>query len=303
MTLHGGDDSELRRLRRRLWVERIVFVLALAAALVLRFGGLGGDDVCAIAVDGHPVAVVATRADADRLLDDIKETSGLPGEVSFSQKVTLHLVSAAGSEVLPAAKAMDILASKIEPVVEASAILVNGEIVVGLPSRDEAVRTLSVLLKEFSPPGGDASTAFKENVKIDTRQVGADSFAPSAAAAAERIVEAASPRSSHEVRPGETAWKIALDYHVPLSRLAAANPDANLDRIRAGDQLKIPGELPPLTVLARREIKESLPNGRTQTVRITYENGVEVSRDVIGRQAPLRGAAPRRPEGQQMGTP
>ncbi|MCJ7751176.1 MAG: hypothetical protein MUQ65_08790, partial [Armatimonadetes bacterium] len=61
----------------------------------------------------------------------------------------------------------------------------------------------------------------------------------------------------------------------------------------------IPGELPPLTVIARREITEPVgsgASGRTRKVRITYENGVEVKRDSIGLSAPTSAArTPARP--------
>jgi hypothetical protein len=53
--------------------------------------------------------------------------------------------------------------------------------------------------------------------------------------------------------------------------------------------VRIPGELPPLSVIARRDIEEPVTPGsiRTQTVRITYENGVEVKRQVVQGAAPL----------------
>jgi len=288
------SEDLVRRLRRRLWAERMVFMLLLAAALALHFGQFGEPSACLVAVDGRPAVVMRSRRDAERVLKAIKDSSGLPGKVAFTGKVTLHTVPEANHKVLSDAAAMEVLASKLHPVVQAAAILVNGEVVAGLPDRDEAVRAISLLLLHFSPPGEDVARAFRESVKIETRDVSADRYVPSAAAAVERIAKAAAPRGTHEVRPGQVAWKIALDYQVSLSRLQAANPGVNLNTIHAGDQLQIPGELPPLTVVARREVQEDLGGGRTQTVRITYENGVEVSRDVIGRHRPAgRDAGPR----------
>jgi LysM repeat protein len=290
----GDDHDQVRDLRRRLWAERVVFVLIVGGVLAFHFRGVGEKKACLIAVDGRPAVVVASRRIAERVLDGIKASSGLPGQVGFTHKVTFHSVSAAGKKLLSDADAMGVLAAKLQPVVQASAILVNGEVVVGLPSREEAIRTISLLLERFSPPGPDVSRAFKEKVSVETQQVPADRFISTAQEAVERMVRAAGPKGKHEVRPGETGWKIALEHQVPLSRLQAANPGVDLDRIRAGDQLEIPGETSPLTVIARKEVQEDLGGGRTGTVRITYENGVEVSRDVIKRQPPAGRVAGRR---------
>ncbi len=299
MDTEGRADSRIRTLSRRLWIERVVFLIILGLLLAFHSGKLGTRRVTLIAVDGRPIAVVRSRGDADRLLNEIKGSSGLPGDVTFSHRVTLLSAPAAGQRVLSDAEAMAILAAKLQPVVQASAILVNGELVAGLPTRNEALQALSGLLKELSPSGPDVQAAFKETVKIESRPVPADRFADSPSAAVQRIMQAAAPKGSHEVKPGETAWKIALDAHVPLSRLKAANPGVNLDRIRAGDELKIPGELPPLTVIARKDIKEELGPGISRTLRVTYENGVEVSRDVISRERPPAKTATVRPRRQR----
>jgi LysM repeat protein len=282
----ASDEGEISGLRRRLWVERAIFVVLLAGLLAFHFGKLGVRQVCVIAVDGHPTAVVVSRSDANRLLDEIKKSAGVSAEVTFSHKVTLHSVSAAGERVLSDAEAMTAMAGKLEPVVQASAILVNGELVIGLPTSTDAIRTLSKLIQELSPNVSDVQATFKESVKIEDRQVPADRFAASAEAAVEKVLKASAPKGRHEVKPGETGWKIALLYRVPVSRLAAANPEVDLGRIHAGEKLTIPGDLPPITVVARKEVREELGPGVSKTTRITYENGAEVSRDVIGREHP-----------------
>jgi len=288
MGTEAGDEGAARGLRRRLWIERVFFVLVIAGVLALHYGKVGGRRACLVAVDGKPIAVVASRSDADRLLEEVKKSVGVAAEVSFNHKITFHPVNAAGQPVLSDAAAIAALSQKLQPVIQASAIVVNGELVIGLPDKTEALQALSSLLRELSPPIQGVQSSFKENVKIESRQVPADRFAPSATAAVERIMKAAAPKGSHEVRPGETGWKIALDYHVPVSRLAAANAGVNMNRIRAGDKLKIPGELPPVTVVARQDTKEEIAPGVSKTVRVTYENGVEVSRDVVARDRPLK---------------
>jgi LysM repeat protein len=295
----------VRRLRRRLWLERAFFLLVMAAMLAYHYGAVPGigKRVCLVAVDGHPVAVVGTRAEAERLLKEIGRSAGPVEKVRFAQKVTFHSVAAEGNPVQPEAKAMEALASRLQPVMEGAVILANGQVVVVLGSKAEAAKTLSRLLSEFAPAGTGFRTVFKEDVKIEMREAPADRFAASAEAAVERIREETAPASVHEVRPGETAWKIALEAHVSVTRLAQANPGMDTNKLRAGDQIKIPGKAAPITVIAQKETQEPIGEGarrRLQVVRVTYENGAQVSREVIGyRRIVAPGNSPaRRPEGE-----
>ncbi len=292
----GKQDPE-RKLLRRLWIERIALLLLVAILLALYLGVLpGGRRVCLVSVDGEPTAVLASRAEAERLLEEVKAASGLPGEeVGFAQKVALDWVSAARNPVQSHREAMAALSAALQPTVRAAAILADGELVIALPDQGQAVRTLSLLLKHFSPPEADASTRFKEQVNVEMREVSPASLVRDPEEALQRIVAEAAPKAEHTVVRGESAWKIAREYDVALKRLAHVNPEVDLDALPAGVKLKIPGRLPPITVLARREIEEEVVEGiyrRTRKVRISYENGMEVKREVIGGHRPVVAVPP-----------
>ena len=285
----SGHENTTRKLRRRLWMERVAMLLLAVAFLVLYFDRLpGGRRVCLIAVDGEPAAVLASQAEAERLLDDLKNAAGSSEEASFAQQVTFHSVPASRHPVQTEAEALAALSARIEVLVQASVILANDQLVVALPTQSEAVRTLSLLLTRLAPANQqDLTTFFKERLRVDPRAVPADSVCPTPEAAIQHILQASVARSVHEVRPGETAWQIARDREISLRRLRQANPTLDLDRLRAGASLNLPGSLPPITVVARKEIQEQVGEGlsrRTQTVRITYENGVEVRREIIARR-------------------
>jgi len=292
-----GPEEMVRRLRRRLWLERVFWVAVFAGVAASYLGFVpGGRRVTLIAADGQPVAVVASQTDASRLLHDLKSLSGLPPDkVSFAQKVTFHRVASSRNPVQSDTEAMKALSEKITPVTRAAAIVAGGEIVLAVPTEEQAVTALSMLLKEFSPKDQAGTVYFRENVKIDTRDVPPDLLYPSAEAALAKIVEASSPRAEYKVKAGDSAWKIARDHDVTIGRLAAANPEKDMNNVQIGDSLKIPGELPPLTVIARAETTEEMDppgSGRTRKIRITYENGVEVKREVISRSAPIAPPSP-----------
>lgn len=285
---HQTEDP-LHKLQRRLWIERAVLLALLAIFAGLYIGALpGGRRVCLISADDRPVTVVPTRGDAQRMLRQLKSSFKLPADkLHFGQRITFHLVSAARHPVQPDGEALDALAAELDVTARGAAVLANGEPIIALPDQAEAVRALSLILEEYSPSDPDVTTYFKEQVKVEMRDVPPDLMATSADDALQKIAEETAPRAEHKAKPGQSAWKIARDYHVSLKRLAYANPDVDLDHLRVGDRITIPGGLPPLTVMAKKEIEEPVGEGasaRYEKVRITYENGMEVKREVIGRR-------------------
>lgn len=300
----SGSDRTVGALRKRLWLERAAWLALVGLLAALHFGLLGGGRrVTLIAADGEPVTIVGSQRDARRLLEEIKAASGLPADrVGFAQKVTFHLVPVSGNPVSSAGNAMKEMAAKLDLVVRAAAIAADGQLVVALPDQQEAVKTLSLILRELSPREGPATVYFKESVKVDMQDVPAEKFFASAPEALAKVLEESAPKAKHEVAPGDSAWKIAEKYSVSLARLAGANPNLDMERLQIGQKVTVPGELPPITVMAHREIEESVAAGgvrRTRKVRITYENGIEVKREVIGRGLPRGQPAPPAPAGAQ----
>jgi LysM repeat protein len=286
----SSDPQEtMWRLRRRLWIERVVSLVLLVLLAVVGFGLLPGDrQATLVSADGQPVTVVPSERDARRLLEQVRLASGLPSDkVGFAQTVTFHSVAASRNPAQSDGDAMKALSETLDLVVTAAAILAQGQIVVGLPDQEQAVRTLSLVLRELSPRDVIAPPYFKENIKVEVRDVPADRFFSSAQEAVRALLDESAPKAEHEIVPGDSAWKLARDYGVSLGRLAAANPELDMDHLQVGQKLKIPGKLVPLTVVAYRDIELPSEGGEAgpRRVRITYENGAEVKREVIGRTA------------------
>jgi len=287
------DPQQLvQSLQRRLWIERAVGLLILTTIAALYLGAIpGGRRAVLISANGEPITVVASRPQANALLDRLQESSGFPPDrVEFAEKLTFHGVSAARNPIATEHEALKALDQKLTLIVQGAAILVGGEVLIALPDQQEAVRTLSMLLKEFAPPGENMTVYFKERVKVDVRKVSPDKLYPSAEEAVAKIVEATAPKKEYLVKPGDSAWKIARDNDITVARLQNANLNVDFERLPIGAKLRIPGELPPLTIIARRDIEEPLPGGRKKKIRITYENRVEIKRDLISRSAPPPGA-------------
>jgi len=289
-----GTERTISQLRRRLWLERSLFLVLVAGLLIAGFRARSERNrVCLIAVDGRPVAIVGNQSEAERMLDEIRSAAAPSGrKVDFAQKVTLHSVPAKQNPVQGDAEVLGILSEELQLTVEGTAVVADGEVAFALPSQREAVQALSLLLSEFSPDGDDVSAAFKEQIKVEPRVIPVDKYFASPAEALEAIAAGARSGETHVVTRGETAWGISQRLGVPLSRLVHSNPTVDLDHLRVGEKLILPVMQPPITVVARREIREEVGEGaqrRTRAVRITYENGVEAKREVIGqRRTPAR---------------
>lgn len=291
-------ENKAGRLRRRLWRERAVFVVLLGAGVAyyyLAIRGVGGP--CLIALDGQPVVVVKNRAVANRVLNEIKREAGEAEGLKFLQQVTFHHVAAEGNRIVSDVEAMRVLSPRLTLVVNGAGVFANDRLVFGLPNQQEAMRALSHLLKELSPPDPELTRAFRERVRVRDTPVPLSLFLPSADGVMDKVRAQTAPRGVHVVQRGESAWVISGKYHVSLEALAYANPNLDLKLLHAEDRITLPGEGPPLTVISWKEVEEPIRSGpfagKTQTVRIAYENGRQVERVVIRRP---RREEPRRPE-------
>ncbi len=268
------------------WLRAVLFLLIVGAFLLHRIGpSARGRRVCEVSVDGRPVTVVKTQQQAEQLLDRLKRAHGPAGKVEFAQKVSFRMVSASRHPVKGKKEAMAALSRHLKPLIEGAAILVDGEPIVALPTKAEAAKTLSLIQREFAPEGRGFTIVFKEKVEVKTERVPADRFAESAEEAMKKLKGNMAPAAAHKVKAGETAWQLARDAGVSLTAIASANPGVDISRLRVGDEIKIPGKGGGITVIATKDIQEPVGEGedrRLRVVRLTYENGVLVSRETIG---------------------
>jgi LysM repeat protein len=297
----GVTESETRRTRRsgfRPWLERGLFAAILALVGAWHFGVFGrGPQTCVVVVDGKPVVVMASRAAADRLLEQIRHQAGDVETAQFAQHVSLYSVDADRNPSVSDVEAMKILAPKLEVVVPGAGLFVNGKLFAGLPSRGAAVETFTLLLRELSPPDPDLTRAFKERVSIREGLLPVEDYVPDAQTVLDRVREAMAAKITYTIKGGDSPWKIANDHGITIAQVKQANPGVDFTRLQAGQEVVVPTGKAPVTVVAWKEVLEPVGgSGQTQTVRIVYENGVEVQRYVAQRprRSPPQQSRPRR---------
>jgi len=319
-------EVTIRRLRKQLAAERIVFGAVALILIVCWLIGHFADSKSLILVDGKPVVCVPTASDARDILTQIKTQTGCsPSEISFKQDVR---VERAPRNMFPVSrhKAFRTVAKLVSPVVPRWAIIVDGSPAVAVPSREMAGEVLETAKRKFGSLARNLAEEpqFKENVTVDIAAVDPAIFRNNTQEAVNFLFSESAPTTTdatYIVRKGDVASAIAERCHLKLSELAALNPSIDLDHLQIGDRLRVrtTSARPKLTVVVRdmAERTERIPppvqtvssanlyEGKTyvlapgspglRKVRIEtiYENGRRVRWETVDEQI-LRSPIPRR---------
>lgn len=196
----------------------------------------------------------------------------------------------------PAATLESRTAAKTE--IKSFVIVVDGDLIAALPSEKEAEKALELTkgIHERKIPNLHTPSAFKEQVLVQKRAVDVNKLFQSADEAARFLTTALEKPLIHIIQPGDRAVKIAQQYNISIDELGELNPGVNLDIITEGDRLIIRKAKFPVTLVSKARIirtitvtspPEARKHGisrtgkRTVTSLVTYENGEQVSEEVI----------------------
>ncbi len=246
-------------------------------------------------VDGKPVGTLRNAATANRLITAAEQAKLGPAfadaEPIRLQKVRLERAGA-GAAQDPDAAVRARLNQTLTLKVRASVILVGGVPSLGLPTPDDATRTLQIVKDHWAnqpptaPPQG--APTFVQRVSIEKRAISTDKLRPTPEAAA-AYYWTPPPAKNYTVRPGDLGSRIAARNHLSLSELITANPNVNLNRLHPGDVIHIQKMPQVLTVRLRKLVVSeekvqphapaAVAGKERVTYLVTYLNGQEVGRE------------------------
>lgn len=289
-----GPDALVRQVR-------LYRTLALCLAGLLVIGGGAfvylrhqGQPVT-IFVDGKSVGTLRNAATANRLITAVEQAKLGPAfakaEPIRLQKVRMERAPA-GAAQDPDAAVRARLAQALALKVHASVILVNGVPSLGLPTPDDATRTLQIVKDHWAnqppaaPPQG--SPTFVQHVSIEKRAISTDKIRPTPEAAA-AYYWTPPPAKNYTIRPGDLGSRIAARNHISLTELITANPHVNLNRLHPDDVLHVQKMPQVLTVrlhkvvVTEEKVQPHAPAavaGKERvTYLVTYLNGQEIGRE------------------------
>jgi len=320
-------EIEIRRLKRQLLVERVIFAL-LALALVCCWAhGRFADGKAFIVVNGKPLVCLSSEKDAHDVLQKLKAGQRCnPSEIEFKEDV---VVARAPRDVRPVSrhKAMRAVRMALSPVVPKWAIIVNGKPIVAVADREKAGEVLDLARLRFGKLAKNLAEEpqFKEKVAVDVAAVDPAIYCKTPEEALARIFdnpETQPQDATYVVRQGDVAAQIAARFGLKLEQLWQLNPGVNLNRLQIGDKIRVKRAVraaPKLTVVVRDqseriehipppvhrvssarmylgksvEISPGRPGLRRVKIATIYENGRKVGAEVLEEEI-LREPVPRR---------
>lgn len=252
-----------------------------------------------IYVNGSLVATVNSLGTARRVLSESQNRcESTPfAQTRFVERVELRRTPGK-TRLLTVLEAKQALEEVTSVEAHAYAILADGEPIVALSGRSDALQALDAVKKHYEMVigGEDPESHFKERISVEERYVPVQLFQPSADAAAGYLSSNISQPMIHIVKAGDRCSKIALRYHTTLDALKRLNHGLDLDRLSKGDQIYIRSAKLPITVITKTLVDKTVSvappaemrrysrmgNGTRRTrVILTYENGREVDEQVM----------------------
>lgn len=270
----------------------IMFLVSVVNATNMMWGVYAGERL---------IAVVADSAEARSVIRQlVDENSGEERTKTLLERVSLKKTREAGP-VMTGQQLKLALNDTIASRVKGIEIVVNGNTLLVMNSRQEAQQLLSELKAPYANPEG--ITRFAEDIKLVDTLVEKNRIV-SVGRALEIVKNGTQKTSTYEVKNGDTLWGIASSLGVTVDKLIASNPGMNPSRLGLGDVInldrtenlinvetlltKVSAETiespveerkDPSLYLGEKRILTQGKNGRREvTYQVTMRNGAEVDR-------------------------
>jgi cell wall-associated NlpC family hydrolase len=246
----------------------------------------------------------------DKAMEALKEK--YPEDVSILSDV--YFKEADGSEA--AVTGEPLIAAAIEKAVDveipAYAININGNTVCHVRSLDEANRVTEAVkapfINEIQASGSDLEeAAFAEDVRFEPVQIPIDMLVGEGEALS-MLQQTTADVAEYTIQEGDTLWTVARANDMHVNDILALNPALDAENISIGDKIALTAEKMLLSVITKEKVsyQEEIPfqeetkedktllQGKTKTVQegkngkkeiqayVIKENGIEVSREIIG---------------------
>lgn len=297
-----------RFLERRSRLDPVVFLtlaLLLSAAGVL--GTLYGPSY-QVAVDGVELGLVDTIADVESAIDRVEaRASGILGydytlrrDVKYEFRVTLK------EDRIPLSRVETYLFDQIGEVMKTSVLTVNGQML-GATDDSAALDAMLMSIKAPFVTSNTVSAQFVEPVVV-TREYTATTALREIADMEKVLTANTMERQDYTVLAGDTFSGIAVKLDMTMDELRELNPSIDINKLMVGQVLTVRQAVPYLSVRtvdcetydgpipyevetvnddtlyqgSTKILTEGVEGYATYTADVTYVNGVEEDRVILG---------------------
>lgn len=307
------EVDNVREVGYRLLANRVAIkyvVVAVVTILLVTFTvQLKIRPVVVVSLDKTPISVVPDKRSFEGILtklqnnwkNEYKKDIKIKGTLSYKIRLLPSKLIASPKQVAEA------IESHTDSLVKVKAITVNGDAKAIIKDTNIAQAVLNSIKLKFDPKH-EGNVEFSENVKIVDIYV-LPEIIKSEQDAAKLLLASVDTVKEYTVKQGDTLWDIADNNSIPIEKLAELNPNVG-DSLKLGQiiRLSAPKSIINVKTMEYTEIKEDTPyetkfesdpnrvkgerkvlaNGtfgkKTYKVQIIKQNGVEVSRNILGEQ-------------------
>ncbi len=237
-----------------------------------------------VMINGKQVAKVKDKKTAEAAIEALKQEFEKENDaaVAFKDQISYEKIKASKKELLEGSVLEGQLKKHMSYAVKAAVIYADDKPVVTLKTKDEADKVLSDV-EEYFLKGLDRSrvkeTSFFEKVEIKEEFADASS-SMGTGDATDFIIKGTSEIRVHKVESGESFWSISRKYDISIEDLQKANPGANPEKIKIGQEINL--------VVPKSLIRVKTVEDVTYIDKIPYEQKLELSSSMYKDQTQIR---------------
>ena len=243
------------RLYRGALALAVVVIVVLAVLLI---GNMSrARRVRMIGLDGQGICLVRDQAAARSVRECLLRwgKGSLPGKATIAQRWEEVVITSRDQRPVSVQEAAQLLRPRVTVLVEAAAIVVDGNTTVKLPTAELANEALGAVKALYAQEGERIVTQrFRENVAVQPTTAPPAEIISDVTKAVAIIAKAKREPESYAVKAGDVPDKIAAKHGMKLSELYALNPGLKGRNIGAGEQLTVSTARPLVTVITVKDV-------------------------------------------------
>jgi len=242
------------------------------------------NDAFAVIVNGVEIAKVKDKKQVEDTLAVLKQSyeEKNAAEIAFTNEISYQKVNASKKELLDGKALEEELKKHLDYQVACAVIYADDKPIVTLKTKEEAERVISGVEEYFTKITDNITIKEKSfNEKVEIKEEFTDiSTAMEVEAAQNYIINGTSEVRIHKVVAGESFWSISRKYDISLEDLQKANPTANPEKIKIGQELNL---IVPKSLINVKTIEEV-----TYIDKIPYEQKMELSSSLYKDQTQVK---------------
>ncbi|SHJ13925.1 peptidoglycan DD-metalloendopeptidase family protein [Lutispora thermophila] len=268
-------------------VNKKRFMINMAALSVIIVGityFVFANNAFSVVINGVEVAKVKHKETAEEVITALKQSYEKENdvEVAFSSQISYEKVNASKKELLEGKALEEKLKGHLDYQVKCAVIYADDKPIATLKTKEEVDKVLSGV-EQYYTKGVDLSKikekGFSEKVEVKEEFMDV-STVMNVEEAQNYIINGTTEVRIHKVEAGESFWSISRKYGISLEDLQRANPTANPEKIKIGQELNL---VVPKSLINVKTVEEV-----TYTDKIPYEQKLEYSSSMYKDQTQVR---------------